>query len=456
MRQRLVLGIDSSTQSCKSVLLDAESGALVGVRTAPHPEGTEADPARWQDALEATARPLLPDAAGVAVAGQQHGLVGLDARGAVVRPALLWNDTRSADAARGLLDRYGPSFFDEVIGQRPDAALTVAKLAWLVENEPDNAGRIEEIALPHDWLTGRLLGRSRGLTTDVSEASGTGYFTLRHQYARGLVADLVGREVALPDVLAPNATAGRLPGGTVVGPGAADNAAAAFGLELRPGEVVVSLGTSGTVFTVDEAPRTSPGVANFADCRGRVLPLVCTLNAARVLVQAAELLSVDLPEFDRLALAAPVDADGLVFLPYLDGERYPSRPGATGLLSGLTRATMTPEHLARAATLGMLCGIADALDALVGQGPRPERVLLIGGAAQSAAVRSAAPAIWGCAVDLPEPFEYVARGAARQAAWALDGGAEPPAWGRRVVETLEPPLSDWGQEVRAAYAAVRG
>ena len=309
---------------------------------------------------------------------------------------------------------------------------------------------------PHDWLTGHLLGLRRHLTTDVSEASGTGYFSLDRTYEHAMVTELAGREIELPRVVAACDLVGKARSGVGVGAGAADNAAAAFGLELTPGEVVVSLGTSGTVFTVADSPRDpDAGVANFADVEGRHLPLVCTLNAARVLVQTAAMMGIGLEEFNQLALRAPVDADGLLLLPYLDGERYPSLPDATGVLTGLTRSVMTPEHLARAATLGMLCGIADALDALIGDGPRPARILMIGGAAQSLAVRSAAPAILNCAVDLPVPFEYVARGAARQAAWASAGTDRPPTWGRRLHSSLELPSAEWGASVRAAYRAAR-
>jgi len=165
---------------------------------------------------------------------------------------------------------------------------------------------------------------------------------------------------------------------------------------------------------------------------------------------------VDLGRFSDLALEAPADADGLLLVPYLDGERTPNLPDATGTLVGLTRSTMTPAHLARASVLGMLCGMADALDALRSNGVPVSRVLLIGGAAKSPAVRALAPAVFGLPVDVPEDGEYVARGAARQAAWVLSGDAEPPRWGRRLVGSFEVPDSaDWAGEVRERYAGAR-
>src|SRR5699024_937622 len=210
------------------------------------------------------------------------------------------------------------------------------------------------------------------------------------------------------------------------------NMAAALGLELEVGDVVVSLGTSGTVFGVSDTPSadSSGTVAGFADATGRFLPLTATLNAARVLTATAELLDVDMAEFDRRAGAAATGAQGLTLLPYLDGERTPNLPDATGTLFGLRRTNMTGANLARAAVEGMLCGLATGLDAVRAQGLSTRRVLLIGGAAQSVAVRAAAPAVFGVEVAVPEPAEYVAQGAARQAAWALAGG-EPPGWRAR-------------------------
>jgi xylulokinase len=190
---------------------------------------------------------------------------------------------------------------------------------------------------------------------------------------------------------------------------------------LSPGDVVVSLGTSGTVFSVHDKPTSDPSgfFAGFADVTGRFLPLVCTLNAARVLTAGARMLGTDLAGLDELALNASPGSGGLVLLPYLDGERTPSLPEATGTLGGLTRDNMSPENVARAHVEGMLCGLADGLDALTAQGIRPRRVLLIGGAARSRAVRAIAPEIFGLPVTLPDPAEYVALGAAKQAAWSL-------------------------------------
>jgi xylulokinase len=457
-----VAGIDCSTQATKVLVCDADSGEPIAERSAQHPDGTEIDPAAWWAAFEAASTGLLDGVRAVAVGGQQHGLVALDQDGAVVRPALLWNDVRSAGAAEELISELGgPAAWATAVGLVPVASFTITKLRWLATHEPDHAARVASVLLPHDWLTWRLAGAGTP-TTDRGDASGTGYWSPRTgAYRTDLLELAFGRVPSLPQVLAPDAAAGQTATGAVVGAGTGDNMAAALGLGAGPGDVVVSIGTSGTVFAVHEDPAEDPSgtVAGFADATGRFLPLVCTLNAARVLSGAAAVLGVDLATLDRLALAAPPGSGGLVLLPYLDGERTPNLPTASGLLAGLRLANMTPENLARAAVEGVLCGLADGLDALRAIGVPIRRVLLIGGGSRSAAVRTLAPAILDAPVEVPRPAEYVARGAARQAAWALSGAPEPPPWplASAVDDQLraegEPPVG--GAEVRARYADAR-
>jgi xylulokinase len=343
----------------------------------------------------------------------------------------------------------------------PVAAFTIAKLRWLAEHEPDHARRTAAVCLPHDWLTWRLAGSPglERLTTDRGDASGTGYWSpLTGSYRPDLLELAFGTAPVLPKVLGPTDEAGLTAaegvptsGGIRIAPGTGDNMAAALGVGARPGDVVVSIGTSGTVYAVAHEPSHDAGgaVAGFADATGRFLPLVCTLNAARVLDAAARMTGVDLDRLGDLALQAPPGAGGLTLVPYLEGERTPNLPGATGSIHGLRLATSTPAHLARAAVEGMLCGLADALDAL---GVRPERVLLIGGGARSEAVRRIAPTIFGRPVVVPPPGEYVADGAARQAAWLLTGAPEPPAWSAENPRTYE---ADVVPAIRARYAEAR-
>jgi len=242
--------------------------------------------------------------------------------------------------------------------------------------------------------------------------------------------------------------------GTALGPGTGDNMAAALGVGAAVGDVIVSIGTSGVVSAVATVPAADPSgiVAGFADATGHYLPLVCTLNAARVFDATARMLGVDLATLSELALSAPPGSGGLVLVPYLEGERTPNRPEATGALHGLRLDTTTPAHVARAAVEGLLCGLADGLDALVAQGASVERVLLVGGGARSAALRAIAPSVLGHPVVVPPPGEYVADGAARQAAWVLSGEAEPPVWKIEGTEAFD---AEAAPAVRERYAQVR-
>jgi xylulokinase len=464
----LVAGVDSSTQSTKVVVCDAATGEIVREGRAAHPEGTEVDPAAWWAAYEeATSAGLLEDVQAIAVAGQQHGMVTLDDDRNIVRKALLWNDTRSASAAADLVQELGGAqAWADAVGTVPLASITVAKLRWFAEHEPGLADRVSDVLLPHDWLTAQIVGSGTAsgvrLVTDRGDASGTGYWApSTGAYRMDLLERAFGRVLGLPDVLGPQEVAGTSAGGMVVGPGTGDNMGAALGLGLGPGDLVVSLGTSGTVFGVAEAPTADPTgfVAGFADATGRFLPLVCTLNAARVLTAAATTLGTDHNGLDQLALSAKPGAGGLTLLPYLDGERTPDLPEATGTLGGLTRANLTPANVARAAVEGMLCGLADGLDALRENSVPVQRVLLIGGAARSKAVQAVASGIFGVPVSVPFPAEYVALGAARQAAWVLaasrgERAYEAPAW-EVAAEEVPGPGGEWAADVRKAYSRLR-
>jgi xylulokinase len=488
----LVAGIDSSTQSCKVVVRDLDTGSLVRDGRASHPAGTEVDPSSWWDALVSAlaAAGGLDDVAAIAIAGQQHGMVVLDAEGEVIRPALLWNDTRSAGAARALIEEFGTADLAARTGSIPVASFTATKLRWLRDAEPGAAARVAAVALPHDWLTWRLRGYGPAsssplgpvldeLVTDRSDASGTSYWNpALGEYDRELLIAALGHDAVLPRVLGPSEAAGRtvgftasgsgaagpgpgsvrsgvsgsleIPAGIVVGPGAGDNAGAALGLGAAEGDVVVSIGTSGTVFAVTGEPSAdeSGTVAGFADASGAFLPLVATLNAARILDSVASLLAVDHDELGRLALESEPGSAGLVLQPYFEGERTPNLPEATATLFGMSLASTTRSGLARAAVEGLLCGLADGLDAVRRVGVVPQRVLLIGGAALNPAVQTVAAQVFDIPVTVPKPGEYVADGAAAQAAWVLTGSR--PAW---PVTLVASPPPDHRPIIRAQYAA---
>ena len=465
----LVAGVDSSTQSCKVVIRDAVTGELVRQGRAAHPDGTSVDPEHWWAAfLEAVHQAGgLDDVAALSVGGQQHGLVALDADGTVVRDALLWNDTRSAGAAADLVAELGAPTWAEAVGSVPVASYTVTKLRWLAEHEPELAARVAAVALPHDWLTWRIAGHGPGgdlaaLVTDRSDASGTGYWSpTTGEYRADLFTRALGHDALRPQVLAPHEarTAGadaRWPE-LLLGAGAGDNAGAALGLGMGPGDVSVSIGTSGVVCAVSPVPAADPTglVSGFADATGQFLPLACTLNAARVLVAAATTVGVPVDGLSDLAAGAPIGTDGLVLVPYLEGERTPNLPDATGALHGLRLETATAAHLARAAVEGVLSGLADGLEALEATGLQAQRVLLIGGGAKAETLRRSAPAVFGLPVEVPAAGEYVADGAARQAAWALTGAL--PDWQLAATEryTATPVELAAGQQLRERYAQAR-
>jgi xylulokinase len=464
----LVAGIDSSTQSTKVLLCDAADGTVVGEASAQHPDGTECDPRHWWDALTSAGRELLERADAVAVGAQQHGMVVLDKAGSVIRPAMLWNDVKSAPQAARLVEEFGGAAeWARRTGSVPTMSFTVTKLRWLAESEPEKAARVHRVLLPHDWLTWRLAGGGPSgdadltPTTDRGDASGTGYFDpASGAWLPDFASRALGHPVELPRVAAPHEIVGRTDWGAVIAPGTGDNMGAALGLDLGEGDMAVSIGTSGTAYAVTPRPSAdvTGSVAGFADATGRFLPLVATVNAARVLVVTARMLGTDPAGFAQLALKASPGADGLTFLPYLDGERTPNRPDANGVLRGLTSSNTTPENLARAAVEAVLCSLADAIDHVTAvTGTAPRRIVLIGGAARSVAIRAIAPAVFGVPVTVPEPAEYVALGAARQAAWALasasaTGAAALPKWPEPRSKTFEATPEP---QVREQYGALR-
>jgi xylulokinase len=450
MANQLIAGVDSSTQSVKIVIRQAETGELVRQGRAIHPDGTEVDPVHWKSAFDSAVKDAggIDDVAAISIGGQQHGMVALDENGAVIRPALLWNDTRSAKQAESLNSEIGGNqAMADAVGSVLVASFTASKVRWMTENERSNADRVHAIALPHDWLSWQLQGGKdfAQLFTDRSDASGTGYFDpTTSSYRRDILARalLSEREIVLPKIADPATFAGVTTQGIPLAAGAGDNAAAALGVQAEPGDVVISLGTSGTAFAVSTTPThdSSGAVAGFADATGRFLPLVCTLNAARIFDAATSILGKSHDEVGALALSSVPGAHGLSLLPYFEGERTPNRPGATGVFSGMNLSNSNPSDIARAMIEGMLSGLADAVQALVDLGVDVKRILIIGGAAKNPAVGQIASALFGRPVLIPPAGEYVADGAARQAAWALSESANAPVWdlGKATLIEAEP------------------
>ncbi|MEP7046826.1 MAG: xylulokinase [Ilumatobacteraceae bacterium] len=464
MTNRLVAGVDSSTQSTKVEVRELGSGRVVARGSASHPATTpprsEQDPESWWSAFEtAWAAAGSPAVEAISVAGQQHGMVVLDAQRQVIRPAKLWNDTETAPDAGWLLKQLpgGAADWAAAVGSVPVAAFTVTKLSWLHRSEPDNWERLTHVLLPHDWMTLRLTGQ---LVTDRGDASGTGYWSpTTGQYAADILA-IIDKDrdwsAALPRVAGPTEVVGSW-NGAAVACGTGDNMAAALGLGLQPGVAVLSLGTSGTAYALSDHPTAdaSGAVAGFADAGGAYLPLACTLNATKVTDAIGRLLGVGHAEFDRLALAAPAGAGGTTMLPYFDGERTPNLPKATGLLAGL-RSDVSREQLARAAVEGVVCGLLDALDALGAQTPLTS-VRLVGGGSRSAAFRHVVAELCYLPVSVADADEAVATGACVQAAAVasgIDHREVAQRWGLGFSTSLEAPGGD-PAGVRARYAALR-
>ncbi|WEV69299.1 FGGY family carbohydrate kinase [Bifidobacterium sp. ESL0775] len=512
--RKLVAGVDTSTQSTKVRVTDAATGELVRFGKAKHPVGTSVDPEYWWQAFLKACKEAggLDDVSAISVGGQQHGLVLLDRNGRVIRDAILWDDTRCTPQSDEMIRLFGavddlnhlpkgpwrtPMGASEdsgnpedseimkrgkqrwvhAIGSAPVTCFTIPKLAWVAEHEPENAKRIAAICLPHDWLSWRIAGfgpvddgedaHLDALCTDRSEASGTGYFdAANNEYLYDFIDMALGRhDVILPKVLGPREASpfkasaevagSAIDGGCLIGPGGGDNEIAAFGLNMVAGDASISLGTSAVAEAIAPEPVYDPTgmLAGYAECTGHYLPEAGTLNGSRVLDAGCKLLSVGYEELSSLALSSVPGAEGLTLLPYFDGEYIPIRPNANAALSGMTLSNTTPENVARAFVEALLCSVRDCLELIKQFDGGITRILLIGGGAKSKAVRILAPAILEMPVSIPVEDEYVAIGAARQAAWVLSGEEEPPQWKLKIeaVQTGTPT-----PEVYENYAKVRG
>lgn len=462
----LVIGVDSSTQSTKVEVRDLDSGELVASGRAAHPSTgvapvSETNPNDWISAFNSALEQAgSPKPAAISVAGQQHGLVTLDAQNKVVRNAKLWNDTQSAPDAQWCVDQRGAAWWAEHVGSVPVASFTVSKLSWIKRLEPQNWSRTTRVCLPHDYLSWQLRsGGTNEITTDRGDASGTGYWSAKTNEYDYEVLEIIDSKrdwsTALPRVASPLDQTGTWRD-AVVGCGTGDNMAGALGIGLQPGDVAISLGTSGTVYAVSATPTNDPSaaVAGFADATGAYLPLVCTLNATKVFDKFASVLNCDLQQFGELALGSECGANDLVLLPYLDGERTPNLPNARASLVGLN-SNHTRNDVARATIEGVVCGLLDGLTAINNCGVNTNgRIFLLGGGAQSPAVCQIVADLTNREVYVLNEPEIVALGAARQAAATLTG--KWPSW-RASSKIAAQPIATAAQSAatREQFAAAR-
>lgn len=435
MPRHVVLGIDSGTQSTKVLAVDTETGEVVATGRGAHSGEDIQHPDEWWDALREAVRQVLTsdvEVQGLSVSGQQHGCILIDAQGGVVRPAPLWNNVASAPDAERL---NSEADFAAETGSRLVASYTITKLAHIARTAPEDIARATAVGLPHDWLNYRLTGQ---LTTDRGDASGTGWWSPKEgAYRRDLLALAIGEEhaarIALPEVRGADEPAGSLsddaaadlglPAGIPVGPGTGDNMAAALGVGAMGGEIIVSLGTSGTAFAVRDSPTADPSgeVSGFADATGHFLPLACMLNCTRVVDTTARLVGMERDEALSRAGELPPGADGILMLPYLSGERTPNLPNATGIIDGLRDDNVSPELLVRAALDGVAAGLAYCVDALADLGITAPALTIVGGGAIHPTWQQAIADATGLPVQVRSGVEHAARGAAVQASAVVRG-----------------------------------
>lgn len=443
--RQLFLGIDCGTQGTKAIILDAASGQVLGQGAAAHTmiSGAngrrEQDTHQWLEAFALATRQALLAAdvdgqsiLGIGISGQQHGLVLLDDEGEVLRPAKLWCDTEtSAENDRLLTHLGGEKGSLERLGVVIAPGYTVSKLLWTKEQHPDVFARIARVLLPHDYLNYWLTGRA---CSEYGDASGTGYFNVRsRQWDLQLLRDIdpSGRlQAALPELIDAHEAAGTiLPAiaehlginrNALVSSGGGDNMMGAIGTgNIQPGAITMSLGSSGTVYAYADAPKVSAdaSVATFCSSSGGWLPLICTMNLTNATGAIRELFELDLDQFNTLVAQAPIGAEGVCMLPFLNGERVPALPHATGSLHGLTLDNLTQANLCRAAIEGTTFGLRYGLDLLRHNGLQSRSICLIGGGSKSAVWRQIVADIMDTPVICTEQSEAAALGAAIQAAW---------------------------------------
>jgi D-xylulose kinase len=430
----LHLGLDVGTQGTKGLVVDADAGVIVARASAEYglieglePGAAEQHPDTWTDAIRAVAAELMaadgvdPSAfASVGVSGQQHGLVVLDGEGQVVRPSKLWCDTSTAEEAREL---------SETLGHPVPTGFTASKILWMARHEPEAWARVARVFLPHDYVNWLLTDRA---CMEAGDASGTGFFDPEARDFRAADVQAIDPRLAdlLPELIGAGQAAGTLcprgaellglPEGVLVSAGGGDNMMSAVGSGAsRPGVVVVSLGTSGTVFTHTLEPVVDPAglIAPFCASVGGWLPLLCVMNLTAVSEEVSSAFRRDHASLTDAARGVPIGCDGLLWLPYLAGERVPDLPDATGTLLGMRAGHLSPEVLYRAALEGTSLNLAWGVERMRSLGVGVDAVHLVGGAARNALWREILADLLNCPVTpLAEP-ESGALGAALQGLW---------------------------------------
>jgi xylulokinase len=448
MADQLYIGIDSGTQGTKGVLLSAQSGELIGESYHGYElienerGGREQHPDSWVEACEQVLSDLLSpshvspsEVRAIGVSGQQHGMVPLDRHGKVIRPAKLWCDTETTRQCATITSRAGgQEAVLKAIGNQVAVGFTASKVLWLKDNDPEGYERLATILLPHDyinfWLTGERL-------TEFGDASGTAYFDVVHRCWSETLLEAIDPSgklsYCLPGFVAADEPAGRvrqeicerfgLSADVVVSSGGGDNMMAAIGTgNVVPGVVTASLGTSGTIYGYSDRPVVddSGELASFCSSSGGWLPLVCTMNVTVTTELVRSLFCLSLEEMNLLAESVPPGAEGLLLLPYFNGERTPPLPESTANLGGMTGLNMTPQNFCRAAMEGATFGLRYGLEVIRRNGIEPRQIRLTGGGAKSGLWRQLVADIFNCEVVCVQQEEAGAAGAALQALWCAE------------------------------------
>jgi xylulokinase len=458
----ITLGIDCGTQSTKTIAFDSATRKVLAHASHAYdvlpglPAGAmEQHPSTWVDAMDATVREVVlqlgaraTEVRAIGVSGQQHGFVPLDAQGQVIRPAKLWCDTSTVGECAEITRHFGGT--EKVIGLVGNAMLpgyTAPKILWLKRNEPENFQRLRHVLLPHDYLNFILTGV---MSMEYGDASGTALLDVRTRAWSKPVVEFIDPHLVdfLPELkssrqpvgeLKPELASGwSLPKGVLISAGGGDNMMGAIGTaNVTPGCITASLGTSGTIYACTDRPVIDPEgeIAAFCDSTDAWLPLLCTMNVTVATEQVRKLFGWQHPEYENAAAAISSGSDGLLFLPYLQGERTPNLPNGTGVLHGLTTRNWTPGHLARATMEGVTLGMAYGLERLSTLGVKPREIRLTGGGSRSALWRQLCADIFGAPVITMVCPEGAALGAAIQALAVVETDKTVVDWASDLAET---------------------
>ncbi len=442
-KEKYAVGIDSGTQSTKALIVDF-TGKVRGRGRAPHrmaenlqPGESEQDPRTWIEALEKALKAALVDSkinphevVSLGVSGQQHGFVPLDKGGEPIRPAKLWNDTSTVEETEMIVKKMGGrKTFIKKLGISLAVGYTASKILWLKRKEPRHYARLKTVLLPHNYLNFWLTGK---LAMEYGDASGTGLMDIRSRVWNKEAITAIDPELEskLPPLFHPAEPLGYVNEKiasryemrkVLVSSGGGDNMMGAIGTgNVSAGISTVSLGTSGTIYSYFRDPFVDPEgeIAAFCDSTGGWLPLLCTMNVTNTTEYFKALLRLSNKDLENMASKAPAGAGGLIFLPFIDGERVPVLPFSAGVLFGLNKTTFRSSYLARAIMEGTILNLGYGFARMRSLGLKPAEIRATGGGAKSRLWLQLVADIFKTPVVTLAEREAAAYGAALQSIWS--------------------------------------